>query len=281
MKFAKLHGAGNDYIYMDARGVERDDWGEVAQAVSDRHFGIGADGLILLREPAQGDARMQMFNADGSEGMMCGNGIRCFVRFGLGRNALERDKESFEIETASGTLQVRPIWRGGEMSGASVSMGAPILNPPDIPAVAPEGAKRLLNHPIAVDGAEFPITCVSMGNPHAVHFLESPVEDYPLTTVGPLVERHPMFPDRVNYEIVNVLARDRIRVRVWERGSGITLACGTGACAAAVAGRLNGFLDESVAVELPGGELRVHWDGAGEVILEGPVAHVFEGEWGG
>ena len=280
MRFAKLHGAGNDYIYMDARGVERGDWGEIAQAVSDRHFGIGSDGLILLRESDIADARMQMFNSDGSEGMMCGNGIRCFARFGLDENALETGKSSFIIETASGALEVRPIWRGGEMSGASVSMGAPILDPPSIPVVAPDGAKTLMNHPIAVGGAEFPISCVSMGNPHAVHFLESAVEDYPLTEIGPLVERHPMFPDRVNYEIVNVLSRDRIRVRVWERGSGITLACGTGACAAVVAGRLNGFLGDSVAVELPGGELRVHWNGEGEVILEGPIAKVFEGEWG-
>ena len=224
---------------------------------------------------------MQMFNADGSEGMMCGNGIRCFVRFGLDGNALEKGEEAFLIETASGALEVRPIWENGEMNGASVSMGAPILDPPDIPAIAPDGAKRILNRPLSVGGDEFPISCVSMGNPHAVHFLDSAVEDYPLTTVGPLVERHPMFPDRVNYEIVNVLSRDRIRVRVWERGSGITLACGTGACAAVVAGRLNGLLGNSVAVELPGGELRVHWSGEGDVILEGPVAKVFEGEWGG
>lgn len=281
MRFAKLHGAGNDYIYMDARGVERDDWGEVARLVSDRHFGVGSDGLILLRESEIGDARMQMFNADGSEGMMCGNGIRCFVRFGLDGNALKEGEEAFLIETASGALEVRPIWENGEMNGASVSMGAPILDPPDIPAIAPDGAKRILNRPLNVGGDEFPISCVSMGNPHAVHFLDSAVEDYPLTTVGPLVERHPMFPDRVNYEIVNVLSRDRIRVRVWERGSGITLACGTGACAAVVAGRLNGLLGDSVAVELPGGELRVHWRGEGEVILEGPIAKVFKGEWGG
>ncbi len=278
MRFAKLHGAGNDYIYMDARGQERD-WNEIARRVSDRHFGIGADGLILLRESNSGDAKMQMFNADGSEGMMCGNGIRCFVRFGLDGNALDSALNSFDIETASGVLKVRPIWENGEMSRASVSMGAPILAPLDIPAAAPSGLDRLIDHPLTVSGDEILVSCVSMGNPHAVHFLDTPVEEYQLTVIGPVVERHAMFPDRVNYEIVNVLDRDRIRVRVWERGSGITLACGTGACAAVVAGRLKGLLDDSVAVELPGGELLVSWPGEGGVVLEGPVARVFEGEW--
>ncbi len=278
MKFVKLHGAGNDYIYVDARSQTRD-WPEMARRVSDRHFGIGADGLILLRDSDKAHARMQMFNADGSEGQMCGNGIRCFVRFGLDSSALDGSSDSFQIETGAGILSVRPNWEDGVMIGASVSMGDPILKPALVPVAAPDDLEVALNYPIQVDGYEILVNCVSMGNPHAVVFLDSPVDDYPLTRVGPMVERHPFFPERVNYEIVNVLARDRIKVRVWERGSGITLACGTGACASVVAARLHNLVDNDVAVELPGGDLFVSWPGEGEVIMEGPVARVFEGDW--
>ena len=278
MRFSKLHGAGNDYIYVDARGGERD-WPELARQVSDRHFGIGADGLILLKNSEVADARMQMFNADGFEGMMCGNGIRCFIRFGLDNSALSQATTSFDIETASGVLNVRPIWESGAMTRASVGMGAPIFRSSDIPVNAPGELNPVLNYPITVNGSELPLTCVSMGNPHAVMFLDQPVEDYPLTTIGPKVENHPVFPARVNFEIVNVVDSGRIRVRVWERGSGITLACGTGACAAAVAARLHGLVGNKVAVEMPGGELEVSWSGDGEVILEGPVAHIFDGDW--
>ena len=280
MKFVKLHGAGNDYIYVDARSQNRN-WPDVARRVSDRHFGIGSDGLILLRDSDKADARMQMFNADGSEGQMCGNGIRCFVRFGLDSSALNAASESFEIETASGVLSVRPSWEGGVMTGASVSMGEPILEPSRVPVAAPDNLQIALDYPLEVDGSRILVNCVSMGNPHAVAFMDAPVEDYDLTRIGPMVERHPFFPQRVNYEIVNVLARDRIRVRVWERGSGITLACGTGACAAVVAARLHNLVDDDVTVELPGGNLRVSWPGRGEVVMEGPVARVFEGDWPG
>ena len=278
MRFAKLHGAGNDYIYVDARSQTRD-WPETARRVSDRHFGIGADGLILLRDSDKADARMQMFNADGSEGQMCGNGIRCFVRFGLDTSALDGSSSSFEIETGAGILSVRPAWDDGAMVGASVSMGEPILKPSLVPVAARDDLEIALDYPLEVDGSKILVNCVSMGNPHAVVFLDSPVDDYPLTHVGPMVERNPFFPERVNYEIVNVLARDRIKVRVWERGSGITLACGTGACAAVVAARLHDLIDDDVAVELPGGELFVSWSGEGEVVMEGPVARVFEGDW--
>ena len=278
MRFSKLQGAGNDYIYVDAREGERD-WPELARQVSDRHFGVGSDGLILFKNSENGDAKMQMFNADGSEGKMCGNGIRCFIRFGLDTKALDGAKSSFDIETASGVLNVRPIWESGVMTRASVSMGAPILPPADIPVDAPGGLDPVLDFPIYVEEDELLLNCVSMGNPHAVMFLHQPIEDYPLTTVGPMVEVHPAFPARVNFEIINVVDSSRIRVRVWERGSGITLACGTGACAAVVAARLHGLVNDKVAVELPGGELEVTWSGDGEVVLEGPVAHVFDGYW--
>ena len=291
MRFVKMHGAGNDYIYVDARdsdsgagsGGRSPDWEDVARQVSDRHFGIGSDGLILLRGSEVADARMQMFNADGSEGMMCGNGIRCLVRFGLDVSALSPSKDAFDIETASGVLNVRPIWDGDAMTRASVSMGAPRLAPDEVPVVAPEGcadADAALELPLSVGGEDLRLSCVSMGNPHAVQFMNGAVEDYPLTTIGPLVERHAMFPEGVNFEIVNVLARDRMRVRVWERGSGITLACGTGACAAMVAAHLRGLVGDEVGVEMPGGELSIYWPGSGEVVMEGPVERVFEGEWG-
>jgi diaminopimelate epimerase len=283
MRFVKLHGAGNDYIYVDARepalAGQSPEWPEVARRVSDRHFGIGSDGLILLRESNVADARMQMFNADGSEGLMCGNGIRCLVRFGLDTNALSTRQKAFNIETASGVLNVRPIWSEGMMTRASVSMGAPRLGASEIPVHAPGSDNCVIDHPMTVAGHHLLLTCVSMGNPHAVTFLEDPMEDFPLTEIGPLVERHPMFPEGVNFEIVNIVDRAHIRVRVWERGSGITLACGTGACAAVVAARLHGLVDDDVAVELPGGELTVVWPGEGEVVMEGPVARVFEGDW--
>ena len=287
MRFVKFHGAGNDYVYVDARessAVEQSrDWPEVARRVSDRHFGIGSDGLILLRDSDMADARMQMFNADGSEGLMCGNGIRCLVRFGLDAKALKLTQSSFDIETASGVLNVRPIWSGDQMARASVSMGAPRLRASEIPASVPgsDGDDEVLDYPLSVAGEVLLLSCVSMGNPHAVAFLETPVEDFPLTEIGPKVERSPRFPEGINFEIVNVVDRGNIKVRVWERGSGITLACGTGACAAVVASRLHGLVDDEVAVELPGGDLTVVWPGEGEVILEGPVARVFEGDWSG
>ena len=283
MRFTKLHGAGNDYIYVDAREADNAgqarDWSEVARRVSDRHFGIGSDGLILLRESDMADARMQMFNADGSEGLMCGNGIRCLVRFGLDANALSWQQKSFDIETASGVLNVRPIWSEGQMTRASVSMGAPRLSASEIPVDVSGGDLGVLDYPLTVADHELSLNCVSMGNPHAVAFLDDPIEGFPLTEVGPKIERSPMFPEGVNFEIVNVVDRGRIKLRVWERGSGITLACGTGACAAVVASRLHSLVDDEVAVELPGGELTVVWPGDGDVIMEGPVARVFEGEW--
>jgi diaminopimelate epimerase len=283
MKFVKFHGAGNDYIYMDVREPGADghdrDWPEVARRVSDRHFGIGSDGLILLRSSEIADARMQMFNADGSEGLMCGNGIRCLVRFGLDVKALTYCNDAFDIETASGVLNVRPLWSDGQMARASVSMGSPRLTAPEIPVDIAGGQGEVLDQPLTVAGHELLLSCVSMGNPHAVVFLQDCVEGFPLTEVGPQVERNPMFPEGVNFEIVNVVDRGRIRVRVWERGSGITLACGTGACAAVVASRLHGLVDDEVSVELPGGELTVIWPGQGNVTLEGPVSRVFEGEW--
>ena len=277
MKFKKYHGAGNDYIYVDARTDERD-WQSLARAVSDRHKGIGADGLIILLRSSAADLRMRMFNADGSEGEMCGNGIRCFVRFALEEKAIGPVGDVVKVETEAGVMSVTPIWEGGQMTRASVDMGRPSLQPADIPMALP-GNKPIQDYALTLDDISVEVTAVSMGNPHAVALLQQDIAEFPLHEVGPRVELHPLFPNRVNFEIVNILDRDRLRVRVWERGSGLTQACGTGACAAVVAARLHGRVDDEVDVELPGGVLTVRWPGQGTVTLEGPVAKVFEGVW--
>lgn len=277
MKFKKYHGAGNDYVYVDAR-AERKDWQLLARAISDRHIGVGGDGLIILLPSNIADVRMRIFNADGSEAEMCGNGIRCFVRFALEENIRVAVADIVNVETAVGVLAVTPIWEDGQMNRASVDMGAPRLQPAEIP-LALKGDGPVMDHLLTVADDSVKITGVSMGNPHAVVFLQEDVAEYPLHRVGPQVEVHPLFPNRVNFEIVNVLDRDRLQVRVWERGSGLTQACGTGACAVVVAARLHGLVDDQVDVDLPGGTLRVTWPGRGTVILEGPIAEVFEGVW--
>lgn len=277
MRFSKMHGAGNDYVYVNAMSEKRD-WAALSAAMSDRHRGVGSDGLIIALPSERADLRMRMFNADGSEGEMCGNGIRCLVRFALDNGIVDGGKSTVSVETLAGTLDVLPIWNGADMVAARVGMGEPRLRPQDVPVDLP-GNDVALNYPMSVDGIEFSISCVSMGNPHAVAFIDEPVDDFPLTEIGPLVERHPLFPNRVNFEIANVLHSGMIKARVWERGSGITMACGTGACAVAVAARLNGLAGDRVTVALPGGDLSVEWAGQGEVVLEGPVAHVFDGEW--
>ena len=277
LKFTKMHGAGNDYIYLDARGEERD-WPSLAVAMSDRHRGVGSDGIILLLPSTDADARMVMFNADGSEGMMCGNGIRCFVKYAMDREAVSSDAASVDVETASGVLKVTPCRDNGVITRASVSMGEPRLRPEEIP-VRVDGAEAVLDYPLEVAGQHFKINCVSMGNPHAVAFLDESVDEVPLHEIGPEVEHHPLFPERVNFEIANVVDTGRLKVRVWERGSGLTMACGTGACAAAVAARIHGLVGDDTVVGLPGGDLRVRWTGQGTVVLDGPIEDVFSGEW--
>jgi len=281
VKFTKLHGAGNDYVYVDARSSEKN-WSNIAIEMSDRHKGIGSDGLILAMESDKADLRMRMFNADGSEGEMCGNGIRCLVRFALDQKILDAGITMFRVETLAGILEVTPIWHGQEMVAARVGMGEPILSPKDIPIDVSNLGQNLghvLDNPMTVDGYEFNVSYVSMGNPHAIAFVEDPVDDVVLTNIGPLMENHSMFPNRINFEIVNVIGKDRLKVRVWERGSGITMACGTGACAVAVAAKLKGLIGNRSTIELPGGNLTVEWEGKGSVILEGPVEKVFEGTW--
>ena len=283
MRFTKMEGAGNDYVYVDARSQEQD-WPELSRRMSDRHFGVGSDGLILIANSDVADLKMVMFNADGSQGEMCGNGIRCFAKFAIERDIATPSSDWLTVETLAGIRTVTPTYDGSRITGARVAMGAPILTPGEVPVDLPAGHPELvegpvLGYPFSMEGFDLPLSFVSMGNPHAVTFIGQPVADFPLHTVGPKVEHHPIFPRRVNFEIVNVDAPGKLTARVWERGSGETLACGTGACAIAVAARLSGHCSDEVDITLPGGTLRIQWDGRGEVMMEGPATEVFTGEW--
>jgi diaminopimelate epimerase len=282
MQFTKMHGAGNDYVYVDARSEDRD-WPELSRQMSDRHFGVGGDGLILIKDSDVADLKMSMFNADGSEAEMCGNGIRCFVKYAVDRGIVSDSATSVSVETLAGIRQIAAIAKDGMVVAARVSMGVPILTPADVPvkldSAGEFGSGPVLEYPFQMDGHDLPLSFVSMGNPHAVTFIDTSVAEFPLLTVGPKVEHHAIFPNRVNFEIVNIDSREHLTARVWERGSGETLACGTGACGIAVASILGGHTGNSIDITLPGGTLKVDWDGEGEVFLEGPAQEVFSGEW--
>jgi diaminopimelate epimerase len=277
MKFTKLHGTGNDFIVIDAREHERD-WSPLAVAMCDRHFGAGADGLLLVEPSEVADLRMRLFNADGSEAEMSGNGLRCFVKYAVDRGLARLRHGAITIETLAGVLTAEATLANGRVDSVRVGMGRPRFAQQEIP-VAVEAEASFLNVPLDVDGQRLAVTCLSIGNPHAVLFSKEPVEAYPLAVIGPKVEHHPLFPARVNFEVARVLARDQIEARTWERGVGETLACGTGASAILVAARLLDLADERVQLHQPGGVLAVEWDGQGEVYLTGPAVEVFEGEW--
>ena len=277
-----MHGAGNDYIYLDARDME-EDWADLSRTMSDRHFGIGSDGLILIMNSDTADLRMRMFNADGSEGEMCGNGIRCFAKYAIDHGIVPTTTTSLQIDTLAGLRTVTPTYKNKLVDGAKVTMCVPRLDPADIP-VSLDPAIAASRGPIlkyAIQPGDFRLllTFVSMGKPHAVTFIDQPVSEFPLHNIGPLIERHPMFPQRVNFEIVNVVDDTHLIARVWERGSGETMACGTGACAIAVASKLLGLTQDKVDITLPGGTLNISWDGETEVLMEGPAEEVFTGEW--
>ena len=277
MKFVKMHGTGNDFVLVEAQADERD-WLRLAQAMCDRHFGVGADGLILVLPSSRADVRMRMFNPDGSEAEMCGNGLRCIVKYAVeGGLAHPRDGR-IDVETPAGVLSAQTFSDGRTVERVRVSMGVPRFAPAEIPVLV-EAKRPIVDLPLEVAGHELRLTCVSMGNPHAVHFLDGPVAAFPLEEVGPLVEHHSLFPQRVNFEVAQVLAADRIEARVWERGAGPTLACGSGASATVVAARLQSRVGERVDITLPGGTLVIEWDGGGEVYLTGPAERVFAGEW--
>jgi diaminopimelate epimerase len=282
MKFTKMQGAGNDYVYIDARGL-KEDWPSLSRRMSDRHFGIGGDGIILVLDSDAADLKMRMFNADGSEGEMCGNGIRCFAKYAIERGIVPSGTESLGVETLAGIRTIVPVYDDGRVTRARVSMGLPDLHPRDVPVtldrLPASTTGPIIDYPFEMDGLSLPLTFVSMGNPHAIAFLEQPVAEFPLHTIGPKVEHHPMFPRRVNFEVVNLNGEGRATARVWERGSGETMACGTGACAIAVATWLRKSGRGRLDITLPGGTLNIDWDGEGEVYLEGPAEEVFSGEW--
>jgi diaminopimelate epimerase len=277
LKFVKMHGCGNDYIYVDCTRNDLKDENNLAVRLSDRHFGIGADGLILIRKSDKADFKMSMYNADGSEGKMCGNGIRCVGKFVYDHGLIAKNKVS--IETLSGIKTLNLTVSNGKVESARVDMGKPVLTPEKIPVLAPEGATQVIGEVLQMDEeTSGEVTCISMGNPHCVIFVEN-VEDLNLEYLGPKFENHEVFPERVNTEFVQVLSETEIKVRVWERGSGETLACGTGACAAVVATVLNGLTGRGVLVHLPGGDLNIEYDQANDrVFMTGPAETVFSGE---
>ena len=277
MKFTKMHGTGNDFVMVDARSLDRD-WAKLAVAVCDRHFGVGADGLLLVLPSEAADLRMRMYNPDGTEAEQCGNGVRCFVKYAVERALVSLQEGAMTVETAAGVLATQATVTEGRVDSVRVAMGRPRFAPQEIP-VAVEATPPLTDLSLEVDGQTLTVTCLSMGNPHAVLSRTQPVDAYPLEVVGPKVERHPLFPNRVNFEVARVLGRDRIEARVWERGAGATLACGSGAAAVMVAARLQDLVDDRAEVRLPGGTLTLEWDGEGEVYLTGPAVEVFEGEW--
>lgn len=275
MKFTKMHGCGNDYIYVNCFEEDVQNPNETARRVSDVHFGIGSDGMILIRPSETADFKMSMYNADGSEGKMCGNGIRCVAKyvydFGL------TDKDVITVETLSGIKTLKLTVRDGKAVSIKVDMGKAELKPSLIPAVY-DGKKNIIaDEPINIGGTEYRVTCVSMGNPHCIVYVDS-VNDIDIEKIGPVFEKHPMFPEGVNTEFIQIADRKNINMRVWERGSGETLACGTGACASVVAGVLNDKNDRDVCVHLLGGDLSIRYEEDGTVYMTGPAEVICTGD---
>lgn len=277
MKFTKMHGLGNDYVYVNCFNEHIEDAPSVAKFVSDRHFGIGSDGLIMINPSEKADFEMEMYNADGSRGEMCGNGIRCVAKYVYDYGLT--DKTSISVETLGGIKYLDLTVKDGKTELVRVNMGKPELSPEYIPVVPGEPEDRaVINAPILVDGQEYRMTGVSMGNPHAVIYMDD-VENLDIETIGPKFENHERFPNRINTEFVKVIDRRTVQMRVWERGSGETLACGTGACAVAVSCILNGLTEDRVTVKLLGGDLEVEWDRKADVVyMTGPATVVFDGE---
>lgn len=275
MRFTKMHGAGNDYVYVNCFEEKLDcDLPELARAVSDRHTGIGGDGLILICPSEVADARMRMFNADGSESEMCGNGVRCVAKYVYDHGIAKKDE--LKIETGRGVLTLQVFTENGLVDRVRVNMGEPILEAAQIPTTL--AGTPPVKAPLQVGDKTLEVTCISMGNPHCVTFVDE-VNDAWVHGIGPQVEVHPAFPNRVNAEFIQIVSPTEMIMRVWERGSGETQACGTGACASAVAAVLNGLTERTVLCHLPGGDLTLEWAESGEVFMTGPAAEVFQGEW--
>ncbi len=275
MRFTKMQGAGNDYVYVDCfQHSVPDNLPETARLISDRHFGVGGDGLVLICPSQVADARMRMFNADGSESEMCGNAIRCVAKY-VYEHGIKR-QDTLQIETGAGVLTLELTVSDGSVDQVRVDMGEPILKPEKIPTTWT--GDTVVDQPLLVDGREFRVTCVSMGNPHCVTYVDELTDDLVLG-FGPKIEHDPHFPNCVNAEFVQILSPQEVRMRVWERGSGETLACGTGASAVCVAGVLSQRTDRKITVHLLGGDLQLHWDENGHLYKTGPAVEVFSGDW--
>ncbi len=275
MRFTKMHGAGNDYVYVNCfEQPIPDQPAELARRIADRHFGVGGDGLILICPTPRADARMRMFNADGSESEMCGNGIRCVAKYVYDHGLCR--KQTLKIESGAGVKSLDLEVADGRVERVRVDMGEPILRAPEIPTTLP--GDPVVDAPLVIGGAQLRVTCVSMGNPHCVTFVDRLSDDWVLR-IGRQVEVDSHFPRRVNAEFVEVVSPSEVRMRVWERGSGETLACGTGASAVCVAGALGDRTQRKILAHLPGGDLELHWADDNHVYLTGPAVEVFDGEW--
>ena len=275
LQFTKMHGLGNDYVYMDAINQKIENRSELAKFVSDRHFGIGSDGLILICPSEKADFRMQMFNQDGSEAEMCGNGIRCVGKFVYDKGLTK--KETITVETLAGIKTLVMTAKNEKIETARVDMGEPILEPEKIPVISNENPVKNLK--LEVEDKDFTFTCVSMGNPHAVTFIKEDVNKFDICKYGAKLEANKAFPKKANIEFINVIDDKTLKMRVWERGAGETLACGTGACAVTVAAILNGYTERTVTVHLLGGDLKIEWKkNDNHVYMTGPATTVFEGK---
>ncbi|MEE8046275.1 MAG: diaminopimelate epimerase [Dehalococcoidia bacterium] len=280
VEFAKLHGVGNDYIAVDGREIDRD-WSALSKEMSRLAFGVGSDGIVLVQDSDVAQIRMRVYNPDGSEAEMSGNGIRLFSKFVIDRKIAVPEPGGLTVETGGGVRTVWPTMEGDKMVAAKVAMGEPTFVPAEIPVdTAQIGDLDIIkDFPIQAGRLELKITCLAVGNPHAVVVMDEPVEDFPLLEIGPHVESHKLFPNRINFEIVNVISRSKIRARIFERGAGETLSSGTGSTASASAARAHGLVDDVVDVVVDGGVLRISWDETGEAFLEGPAVEVFTGVW--
>ena len=275
MKFTKMHGLGNDYVYVNCFEQELKDPAQLSMIISDRHFGVGSDGLILVLPSKVADCRMRIFNADGSEAQMCGNGVRCVAKYVSDHKITQ--KNPLTVETLAGIKTVQLFKEKGLVSKAKVDMGKPRLMRQEIPMLGKES--RVIDELLTTKkGTSFQITCVSLGNPHCVIFVES-FDKIDVTKSGEEIERHPLFPERINVHFVQIHSPSEVTMKTWERGSGITLACGTGASAGCVAGVLNKKTERNIIAHLPGGDLSLEWAGDDRVYMTGPATEVFKGEW--
>jgi len=284
MDFTKMQSGGNDYVVVETSDINCN-WSQAAITMCNRHFGIGADSLLLLVPSDKADVQMRIFDADGSEAEACGNGIRCLARYTYEKGIISTEADQVMVETIAGIREVKLQKGENKLVGIQANMGEPKFAAEDIPVTLKHddssivNIKSMLSYPVTVGGIDLLLNFVSMGNPHAVYFCEHSVADFPLSRIGPKAEHLKIFPNRVNFEVARVLNREQIEARVWERGVGETLACGSGACAIAVAAQLHGYIGNKVDIILPGDTLQVERNGTGEMLLSGPAEIVFKGKW--